>query len=91
MRYPWRGGRAVAKSLTWGCDLGFRGMPASSAGGKRVEKGVPVGERFERAEGLVVRPISRGERARLDAGLDAHHWLGVRGWIGGRGHRTGTS
>lgn len=36
-------------------------------------------ERFEAGVGqLVVRPIGRDERARFDAELDAHHWLGHR-------------
>jgi hypothetical protein len=34
--------------------------------------------RFETGEGLVVRPVARGERARFDAELEAHHWLGAR-------------
>lgn len=37
-----------------------------------------MSDRFEAAEGLVVRPIGRGERARFDAELAAHHWLGCR-------------
>jgi nucleoid-associated protein YgaU len=41
-------------------------------------KRASMSEQFETGEGLVVRPVAREERARFDAELAAHHWLGAR-------------